>query len=231
MPPRRLSFLCALALLCVLASATAARAQTATDERAWFVLTLQGPAGADTKWRWFSDTIFRSREGISELEVFSLRGYATYALTPRSAVGGGYVYVRGYPTSGGTLIEHRPFVHYAWTGRTTAGTLTLRTRLEFRFVEGNNRMVTRLRQQVRFSHPFRQGSRLALVGYDEIFFHLNDSDRNVRGVDQNRAFAGISDTVNSTVRFEVGYLNQYAPGHGATARMNHVLSGALAISF
>lgn len=119
----------------------------------------------------------------------------------------------------------------AWVGRPSAGTLTLRTRVEFRMVEGNDHTVTRLRQQMRFSHPFSKGSRVALVGYDELFLHLNASAKNVKGVDQNRVFVGFSDTVNSAARFEIGYLNQYAPGHGGSAKMNHVLSGLLVLSF
>jgi hypothetical protein len=53
-----------------------------------------------------------------------------------------------------------------------------------------------------------------------------------RGVEQNRAFAGISHAITPTTRLEIGYLNQYYPGHrGANDRMNHVLATSLGMAF
>ena len=71
---RRLLFALLFALFGPLFSASAADAQTITDERAWLTVTMQGPVGADTKWRWLADTILRSRDGLNDLEVLSLRG-------------------------------------------------------------------------------------------------------------------------------------------------------------
>ena len=71
-----------------------------------------------------------------------------------------------------------------------------------------------------------------MVGYDELFVNLNDSNRYKRGVDHNRAFAGHSEhAVEPHFRVEVGYLNQFIPGHGKLDRMNHVLSVSTQLSF
>ena len=113
----------------------------------------------------------------------------------------------------------------------TGGTLTLRTRMEGRFIVDDTNAVARLRQQVRFSRPIKAGSQIALVGYDELFIHLNGSNRYKRGIDHNRAFVGITDTFSPTFRLEAGYLNQYMPGHGGLDRMNHILSVLTAVSF
>ena len=77
------------------------------------------------------------------------------------------------------------------------------------------------------SRPIRSGSRLSLVASDELFVHLNDTIRNARGIDQNRAFAGVGIGVTRGGRLELGYLNQFSPGHrGAADRMNHIFSTA-----
>jgi hypothetical protein len=93
-------------------------------------------------------------------------------------------------------------------------------------------MAARLRSQFRYTRPLKTGSRFSLVGYDELFVYLNSTTATRRGVDHNRVFVGIGETLSRTYRYEVGYLNQYVLGHDIVApRMNHVLSGSFAISF
>jgi hypothetical protein len=220
-----------LCLLGLLGLAAPAAAQTITDERVWFNLTLQSRADArTTPWRWSVEIVARSRDGIQTLDVAALRPTVNYALDRHSSVGGGYVLVEYSPT-GASVTDHRVFQHYAWSGSAGGGTLGLRARVEERFIEGNSGMAARLRLQVRYSHPLRKGSPVAVVGYDEFFVHLNTTTATLRGMDQNRAFAGISDTLNPSVRIEVGYLNQHGLGHDTRDVMNHVLSGTLAFGF
>ena len=78
--------------------------------------------------------------------------------------------------------------------------------------------------------PVRAGSKISYIGYDELFVHLNTTTRSPRGIDQNRIFGGLGLAVNPKVRIEGGYLNQFSPGHGKAAKMNHVLSTNLTIS-
>lgn len=220
-----------VSVVCLAGLATDAAAQTVTDERVWFNLTLQDGGGTASPWHWTMETIVRSRDGVETLDQFALRPIVMYNLTAHSSVGGGYLIGRSEPAVGPILVEHRIAGQYMWRGPVRGGTLTLRTRLEERFIVVDNDPVTRLRQQVRFSYPIAQGSRIAVVGYDEVFVNLEGSTRYKRGLDHNRAFAGISDTLSKRYRVEVGYLNQFIPGHGGLDRMNHVLSGALAVSF
>jgi hypothetical protein len=216
----------------VLAWAADARAQTVTDERVWFVLLLQENGSAESPWRWTFETLARSRDGVSDLDTLGLRPTIIYALDSHSAVGGGYAVVPGFPASGGTTIEQRVYGQYTWNGPIAGGTLALRTRVESRFIEDNSGPLGRFRQQVRFSHAVRKGSRLSVVAYDEFFVHVNNTTRTARGVDQNRAFAGISVNLPRSTRIETGYLNQFSPGHrGAPDRVNHVLSSALVVGF
>lgn len=221
-----------LVVCCVLAWATDARAQTVTDERVWVAVVLQERGAPDSPWRWTLENFIRTRDGVDGVDVIAVRPILSYALTARSMVGGGYALARSFPAGGGPNVEQRIFGQYLWSGAAAGGTLTLRTRLEARFIEANSGVLGRLRQQVRFSHAVRKGSRISVVGYDELLLHLNDTSRNARGIDQNRVFAGVSVTARSATRVEMGYLNQFSPGHrGAPDKLNHILSGAVSVLF
>jgi hypothetical protein len=202
-----------------------------TDARAWFIATATGRLAKASRWRWSADGIVRSRDGVSTLDVTSVRPTLLYDVTTHSSIGGGYVFVSNYPVTGGRTSEHRVFGIVSWTGAAAGGSLTLRTRLEDRLIEANSGALWRARPMARFSHPLRPNSRLAWVSYDELSLHLNTTTRFPRGVDQNRAFAGLSTTWSPRFRTEIGYLNQFVPGHGAANKMNHVVSGSLTISF
>lgn len=232
---RRLLILILLAPahLGILATTAHAQSTTVTDERVWFIMPIQGHIGSATSpWRWSFETILRSRDGLNDLDTMGLRPIINYDISKRLSIGGGYGFAPQFPVIGDTIIEHRIFAQMGWVQPTTAGTLTFRTRLEERYVERNSAASTRLRLLSRFSHPIRKGSKLSLLGYDELFLNLNDTTRYGQGVDQNRIFAGISQTVNKQIRFEVGYLNQFQPGHHlAVDRMNHVLNTSLTLSF
>jgi Protein of unknown function (DUF2490) len=230
---RRSATSCVCAVLaCLLAFAAAAAAQTVTDERAWLLAAFQGPVGApESKWRWVGEVILRSRDRVSTLDLFSPRITFNYRASARATFGAGYVLAESYPAAGGVTTEHRTFLHYVWTGSVRRATVSVRSRIEARFIEGNSGTAWRLREQVRVSHPLRTGSRVSFVAFDELFLHVNTTPRGARGVDQNRVFAGLGMTWSPRARAEAGYLNQFSPGRGAAARMNHVLSGVLTLSF
>ena len=154
-----------------------------------------------------------------------------YTASTRTSVGGGYAFVSNYRISGGVTTEHRVFGVVTWAAPTAGGTLSMRVRFEDRMIESNSGMLWRIRPQARFSHPIRPGSRLALVCSDELSVHLNTTTRNPRGIDQNRGFAGVSTTWSPHLRTEIGYLNQFLPGHGAANRMNHIVSTTVSATF
>jgi Protein of unknown function (DUF2490) len=218
-------------LLIALCAATDAGAQTATDERIWFNLTLQDQGGTASPWHWSMEFILRSRDVVEALDSSAIRPTISYNLTPRASVGGGYLIGRTDPVAGRTTTEHRFFGQFAWRSPAAGGTLSLRTRLEDRVIVDDTAPVARLRQQVRFSRPISRGNKLSWVAYEELFLNLNASNRYRRGVDHNRAFAGFSGALSSRLRVDFGYLNQFIPGHAAPDRMNHILSGTLVVSF
>jgi hypothetical protein len=214
-------------------TASELQAQTVTDERVWFSLPVQGRLGSDdSPWRWSMELIARSREGLGELDSATVRPSVIYNVSSRASVQGGYANATAFPATREALTEHRWFGNFTWTQPAAAGAFSVRTRLESRHIETNDGPLGRLRQQVRFSRPIHRGGRLAIVGADEIMFHLNDTSRIAKGVEQNRVFGGISHALTPSMRLEIGYLNQYYPGHrGNNSRMNHVLATSLALSF
>jgi hypothetical protein len=161
-----------------------------------------------------------------------LRPTLIYAVTPHFSVGGGYAFVPLYAVTGGTFIENRFYGQVGWTTAAAGGTLAFRTRMETRFVESNSGPAGRFRQQVRYTHVFRKGSRMSWSAYDELFVHTNTTTRAARGVDSNRIYGGVAIAMPHALRAELGYLHQFSPGHrGSPDRRYHILSSALTVSF
>ncbi len=212
-------------------SSLPASAQVLTDERLWANLSLQERQGTESPWRWSSEFVLRTREGIEEVDVFVIRGLVGYDVTEHSSTYVGFALIPSFPASGGTLLEKRLFQQYLWSGHGLGGTLSLRTRLEQRWSESNSGLAVRVRQQIRYTRPIVPRSRLSLVGWEEIFVHTNATTRYDRGLDQNRVFGGVSRTVNEKLRFEVGYLNQFSHSVSGPNRINHILSFGTTVAF
>jgi hypothetical protein len=222
------SFLAAVAVLLMMPAQ--AGAQTVRDERLWFTNVVQDNGGSP--WHWSMEMLVRSRNGVDNLDSFGLRAFVTRDLTSRSTVGGGYGVSRQYPALGRHLTEHRFIGQYALRLSLAGGVLSFRTRVEDRWILYDTGHIWRFREQVRYTHPFREGSRWSAVGYGEIFVHFNSTNRYVKGVEQMRTFGGVGFRVSASARVEAGYLNQFIRGPGiAPDRMNHVLSTSLQLAF
>jgi hypothetical protein len=220
-----------LPLLALLAAAAPSSAQVQTDERLWTSINVQERSGTASAWRWAIDGFMRTRDGVGTMDSMAARFLIGFDITPQSSVWGGYSAGPSFPASGGTIIEQRLAQQFLWSGRAAGWALSLRSRMEQRFIEGNSGTQVRVRQQIRFSRPIAPGSRLAIVGSEEIFFHVNETSRFDRGLDQNRAFAGLSRVLNGHVRVEAGYLNQYSHSRTGPNRMNHILSAGGSLTF
>jgi Protein of unknown function (DUF2490) len=206
-------------------------AQVITDERLWANVSVQERSGTESPWRWAGEFVLRTRDGVDELDVLVGRGIIGYDLTDRSSGWVGFAVIPSFPVPGGAVVEKRLFQQYLWSGRGLGGTVTLRTRFEQRWIEGNTGLAWRVRQQVRFSRAFAPRSRFSWVGTEEIHFHANDTARYDRGFDQNRVFGGISRMVKENVRVEIGYLNQYSHSVTGSNRLNHILSVGTTMMF
>lgn len=221
---------CAIAVLLGLGLPAAAAAQTVNDARAWFDVIAQQRPQPETRWVSVFEGIAHSRDMVRTRDLFGTRATLLRRLSARTTLGGGYLYSRAFAASGGVVVEHRVFGQFVTSAAAPDGLWTFRTRVEARFIDGNGGEVTRLRQMLRYTHPWRPRSRLAVTGYEELLVHANGAVHNPRGVDQNRLFAGVSIPVTSA-QLEVGYLNDLVPGHGHALRVSHILSAVFAVPF
>lgn len=87
-------------------------------------------------------------------------------------------------------------------------TLVTRTRLEQRFIVGNDGLAWRLREQIRLVAPIRR-SPLSAVLWAEPFIALNRTSATRESFDQLRVFAGVSARLSRHADVEFGYLNQH----------------------
>jgi hypothetical protein len=223
----------AVCALAVPLSAATASAQTIADGRAWFNITAQERAGTASPWRWYAEVQWRYRDGFSDVDQLVVRPAVAYDLTNRSSLWAGYAYVGTYPAGRGAVDENRAWQQYLWSAPAPGGGIVQsRTRLEQRSIEGNDRLSWRARTFARLQKPVASPANLAVVVWDEIFVHLNDTRQTAQGIDQNRFFGGVGLTVAPRARLEAGYLNQAIRGGRAPVnRQNHVVLGFVNVTY
>jgi hypothetical protein len=214
-------------LFVVSAFSVSALGETIHDLRAWASVTGQGPLRQHSPWRWYFDVQNRDRNTAHDIDQFVVRPAVGYTLNDRSSAWLGYAYTANF-TSRGRVYEHRSWEQFVYTLPQRVP-LTLRFRIEQRFFAGS-RTGWRYRQQARVIHPFASKPSLSGIAWEEVLFNLNATSRSKRGLDQNRAFAGLGFKLHSKIRLDLGYLNQFV--HTAPAnRMNHALSAVVNLNF
>ncbi len=152
-------------------------------------------------------------------------------LSPTTTAILGYAYVRTTPSGRAATSEHRIWqqLGYRIAGDNDGATLTGRSRVEQRFVEGASDTGWRLRQQLRLVAPL--SGPMTAVGWSEAFVALDRTDWGQRGgFDRLRNFAGVSLPVAAGIMVEPGYMNEYVRQRGPN-RMNHILSLTVNTSF
>ena len=210
-------------------------AATMDDFRIWGNVTARGNFGfiepGLKQWRWWAEIQPRSREEGEDMDQLLFRPGIGYALTDHSTVWIGYAHVINFPASGDNIHEDRIWQQYMWSGATPLGAFTSRTRFEQRWQTNGNETGGRFRQMFKLSWPLPFYQPVSLVGWDEVFIHLNDTNWGARqGFDQNRGFAGIGYRVQPTLLIEIGYMNQYI-NRSTVDNLNHVLSLNLFLDF
>ena len=176
----------------------------------------------------FNDDTSRFNQGI-------LRTALGYRLSERAVVYGGYGYIPNNPPNNpDNVVEHRLYQQLSF------GTVQLpfnvsmssRTRLEQRTIEGADDTGWRFRQFLKWTRPTGFHDKLYWSVWDEIFINLDDTDWGANdGIDQNRVFAGMGVHVTPKARAEVGYMNQLVRRTGRSDASNHILSLTLLLKF
>lgn len=224
--------LSALALCC-----SRATAQVDHDEGFWFMLMSQGSFGASDsgpgRVRWWIDVQPRAGDELGFRRQLLVRPGLGVTVSDRATGWLGYAWIRTELPQGQFVTEHRCWQQLTWSPDVDFFGLSSRTRLEQRFPEGSSATGWRFRQFCKLTHPLGERSGLSLVGYDEVFFDLNDTSWGQRaGFSQNRLFAGIGWRPDGTgsATLEVGYLNQYLRRPGSDV-MAHILSCNVILAF
>lgn len=216
------------AALCMSASPAAAVDQ---DVGSWLIVVAQGDFGSVSpkleRLKYFFDPQVRllgDNDGFSQGLIRPALGWGIFG---RGAVWAGYTYLRTQPFSGSPTTEHQAWQQFSWSEPSGAFTRLWRTRLEQRFLTDSDEVGVRLRQLFRTTLPIRQGSPLSVAVWDEVFFHLRDTDWGQQtGFDENRFFIGLdwkyAPKVGAIV--EIGYMNRYIERPGAPNRLEHIVS-------
>ncbi len=219
-------------LLTTLAVGTtrAVAAQTLEDTGLWFAALGNGQFESlddDSPFRWWFDTHYRLRDDRNGFNQSIIRPGLGCALAEEQTLWAGYAWIRTSPVTGDDFDEHRSWQQ--WTATPSIGDWRFlhRSRIEQRWVEIGDDVGLRWRQFARGQRILSHCPQWSLVLWDEVFFHLNDTDWGANtGLNQNRAFIGFGYKryPRAAVRTEVGYLNQFINRRGGLDGLNHILS-------
>lgn len=214
----------------VLLSPAGLSAQTLDDTGLWFAAFGNGELGprgeGPSPLRWWFDAHYRMRDDADGFHQSILRPGIGVEVAEDQVLWVGYAWIRNAPVFGSEFDEHR--IWQQWTSADTWGQCQVlhRSRFEQRWFETSGDMGLRWRELYRAQRVLSSSPEWSLIGWDEVFFHLNDTDGGIRsGFDQNRAFLGVGyrRSPDAPVRTEVGYLNQLVNTRGRD-EMNHILS-------
>lgn len=179
-----------------------------------------------SQWRYAFDAQYRYLERNAGVETLLLRPALGLQANKNLSLFAGYAYVVTEPFAGNSRDEHRLWQQAAWT--TTArgqSSLTLRMRLEQRWLETGDDVGLRVRQQIKWARPVQGDGGKRLIVSLEPFFHIGRTDWGAEpGLAQVRAFIGVSLPLNDRLALETGYAPQWVRRKGDTDLLNHILS-------
>ncbi len=208
-----------------------ARADLAQDGGGWLVFVAQGDFGGVSpkleRLRYWFDPQVRFLESTDGFSQGLLRPALGWEIFDSGALWLGYTWVRTAPKAGPTTDEHQFWQQFTWSEPSGSFTRLWRTRLEQRWRTDSDDMGLRLRQLFKTTLPLRKGSAFSIAAWDEVFFHLKDTDwGHDAGFDENRFFIGLgwkyAPKIGGVV--EIGYMNRYIDKVGGTNVLEHLAS-------
>lgn len=206
------------------------------DVQSWWNLTATGnfyKGTTKSHFKYWLEGQQRLGDHNSRSSQRILRPGLGYALNETTSLwlGSAWIYT-GIPLTRAPFSERRIWQQLLWVKKYPDLSLTSRTRLEQRFLEGNPKTAWRIREMIKMVSPFRRKPQFSMVGSEEVFWHHNNfvGQRN-QGFDQNRFFMGIGYKINGALTTEIGYLNQYIHRRGAPNFLSNNISTTLLCSF
>jgi hypothetical protein len=214
------------------AFALAAPATARDDAQLWTGTTVN--VRLSDKWRFQEELVARfsdNRNGLYEIESNSLFGYA---VSKKVTLWAGYTHDPQYLAGNFRVMEHRAReqVTFDNVAKIGPGTLSARLRLEQRWREGQDGTAWRFRPYVKFSLPFREGHKTALVLSHESFVDLDKTSfQTVGGEERMRNLIAISTPIAKRISAEIGYMNQHSFVPNGPDNDDHAASLMLSFSF
>lgn len=219
-------FRAALAATVLLAlAAPSARAEVEHGVEAWHLALAQGRiAGGALYWLELQPRVdLLGDPGAGRVLLRPAVGYELHKVS----LWAGYAWVPTWTARRGGAVaagENRLFQQFLYNDGFGAFRVQSRTRFEQRLVPSSPQLAHRFRTLARLGVSLTPGGPVSLVGWDEIFFHLNTvAGGPQRGFDQNRAFAGVSWRATPSFTFEAGYVNVFVNRGAQPAAMTHAL--------
>jgi hypothetical protein len=150
---------------------------------------------------------------ISRARDLQLRPSVEYALTPNSAIVGGYVQYQTYPTQISAL--RGPFQDIAFGMDFGHLSLANRLRTEELFFDTDGALLVRTRYRLSAQHPIGDSPWSILVS-DEIYFNLKtDGTGRAAGYDRNKFYGGLVVDIGRSAKVSAGYeLTTVEPSSG-----------------
>ncbi len=196
----------------------------------WTPVYIDVPISKNKKTRGYFEANPRMGDNLNGVDQLLLRSALGYRFTPKLSGYLGHVWVGNFQPE--FLKENRVFQQLGF-GHVIRKRLQVlhRARLEERFIQNTDGECSmRARYMLRFALPLKE--RFYAVVSDELFVNLNTVPNGpLRGIDQNRIYAGIGRQMNNKMRLEVGYQQQYVNRSDPTDdRANHILVTSLFLS-
>ncbi len=197
------------ALILVLMLPIAIRAQDSNFGN-WLIYI--GNKQLNQKWNLHHEVQYRNYDAIGDLEQLLIRTGLGYNLTENNnniLLGYGYILSENYigdSNEKASVNEHRIYQQFTTKQKVGIVNLSHRYRFEQRFVEADFKMRFRyfLGLKVPFSTKESALKKYYFSAYNEIFLNTKTSI-----FDRNRVYAGIGYKLNSNLKLEAGYMNQF----------------------
>lgn len=223
-----------LAVLLLLISANCFSQKTVQDQRIWFAYL--GQYKLSPKWGLHVEAQLRMNNELDQSLQNAYRGGVMYFLSPKEHLTLGYALVHTYsPSLDKFATENRLWEQYQINNKWRKNTMTHRLRLEQRWVEQLATNTTEYQNRFRYlnrnlfhlTHFNSNKDELYAVVQDEVFLTVGDNKINSTFMDQNRFLVGLGLNHKSTMRLELGYMNQFVTSSSGSDTMNHIISVTL----
>lgn len=167
----------------------------------------------NNKWNWHHEVQYRNYNAIGDLEQLLLRTGIGYNLTENNnnlLLGYGYILSQNYFDSTDDKIdvnEHRIYQQFITRQSISRVKVQHRYRFEQRWVEDTD-LRLRFRYFLSLNIPINNASIINKTWYASIYNEIFINNKQTL-FDRNRLYAGLGYKLNDTVKFEVGYMNQF----------------------